>query len=194
MNYYEIPSNHFIHPLNSPYEEILSIAWKLCLILNTASLNAEGGILRNWPPFILFNIGKVDNIHASSQDGIKRSSFNLSSETQEKSEIHFKKWFQDIGPLEMKISDLWDGVEWLAEALLPLMLQLTAWWCFSDHNPATGIQFTSAHLPKLKSQNLEFEEAKIVKNLHDRVLKMKGTYWGNFRSLEKVSSLSAGYW
>lgn len=74
--------------------------------MNTASLNAEGGILRNWPPFILFNIGKVDNIHASSQDGIKRSSFNLSSETQEKSEIHFKKWFQDIGPLEMKISDL----------------------------------------------------------------------------------------
>lgn len=162
--------------------------------MNTASLNAEGGILRNLPPFILFNIGKVDNIYASSQDGIKRSSFNLSSETQKKSEIHLKKWFQDIGPLEMKISDLWDGVEWLAEALLPLMLQLTAWWYFSDHNPATGIQFTSVHLPKLKSQNLEFEEAKIVKNFHDRVLKMKETYWGNFRSLEKVSSLSAGYW
>ena len=93
INYYENPSNHFIHPLNSTYEEILNIAWKLCLILNTTSLNGEGRILRNLPRFILFNIGKVDNTYASSQDGIKRSSFNLSSETKKKSEIHLKKCF-----------------------------------------------------------------------------------------------------
>lgn len=93
INNYEFPSNHFIHPLNSTYEEMLSIAWKLWLILNTTSLSAEGRILRNLPPFILLNIGKVDKIYASSQDGIKRSSFNLSSETKERSKIHFKKWF-----------------------------------------------------------------------------------------------------
>ena len=42
---------------------------------------------------ILIREGKVDKTYASSQDGIKRSSFNLSSETKERSKIHFKKWF-----------------------------------------------------------------------------------------------------
>lgn len=67
-------------------------------MLTITFLNAESRKLRNLLPYI----GKVNKTYASSQDGIKRSRFNLSAETMKKAEIYFKQWFKDTGPLEMK--------------------------------------------------------------------------------------------